>query len=57
MAFFHKASRSLLVTDAVVFVPEDPPEVISNKVREFLDSRRIAGCACFMSSPSTLQPH
>ncbi|MEW5300581.1 MAG: hypothetical protein WDW36_003500 [Sanguina aurantia] len=27
-AFFHRRSRSLIVTDAVVFVPEDPPEVI-----------------------------
>ena len=31
VAFFHKPSRSLLVTDAVVFVPEEPPEVISTK--------------------------
>ncbi|EIE23551.1 hypothetical protein COCSUDRAFT_28911 [Coccomyxa subellipsoidea C-169] len=28
-AFFHKASRTLLVTDAVVYVSEDPPEVIN----------------------------
>ena len=27
VAFFHKRSRSLLVTDAVVSVPEAPPEV------------------------------
>ena len=26
-AFFHKASQTLLVTDAVVYVSEDPPEV------------------------------
>ncbi|PNW73530.1 hypothetical protein CHLRE_13g562750v5 [Chlamydomonas reinhardtii] len=28
VAFFHKKTRTLLVTDAVVYVPEDPPEVI-----------------------------
>lgn len=32
VAFFHKASRSLLVTDAVVYVPDEAPEVISTKV-------------------------
>ena len=26
-AFYHKASRTLMVTDAVVYVPEKPPEV------------------------------
>ena len=32
VAFFHKASRSLVVTDAVVYVPQDAPEIISVKV-------------------------
>jgi hypothetical protein len=32
VAFFHKASRSLLVTDAVVYVDDKPPEVIPKKV-------------------------
>lgn len=27
VAFYHKKSRTLLVTDAVVSVPEKPPEV------------------------------
>jgi hypothetical protein len=27
-AFFHRATRTLMVTDAVVYVPRDPPEVI-----------------------------
>ncbi|KAK1305805.1 hypothetical protein QJS10_CPA10g02037 [Acorus calamus] len=31
VAFFHKRSRTLLVTDAVIFVPRQPPECISNK--------------------------
>lgn len=29
VAFFHKKSKSLLVTDAVIFVPERPPKVVS----------------------------
>lgn len=32
-AFFHKPSRTLLVTDAVVYVARDPPDVIPSKVR------------------------
>lgn len=28
VAFFHKASKTLLVTDAVVYVPEQPPAVV-----------------------------
>ncbi|CAM6117338.1 unnamed protein product [Calypogeia fissa] len=31
VAFFHKKSRSLLVTDAVIFVPERPPKVVSTE--------------------------
>jgi hypothetical protein len=32
-AFFHKPSRTLLVTDAVVYVDRDPPDVIPSEVR------------------------
>ena len=28
VAFYHKRSRSLLVTDAVIFVPRNPPECV-----------------------------
>lgn len=31
VAFYHKRSRSLLVTDAVIFVPKQPPECISRE--------------------------
>ncbi|KAI5065054.1 hypothetical protein GOP47_0019749 [Adiantum capillus-veneris] len=31
VAFFHKASRTLLITDAVIFVPKKPPEVVSKE--------------------------
>lgn len=30
VAFYHKPSKTLLVTDAVIFVPRQPPECISN---------------------------
>lgn len=30
-AFYHKPSRTLLVTDAVIFVPRQPPECISKE--------------------------
>ena len=31
MAFFHKASPTLLLTDAVVMVPLEPPAVVQRK--------------------------
>ncbi|XP_055825372.1 uncharacterized protein LOC129893947 isoform X2 [Solanum dulcamara] len=31
VAFYHKKSRTLLVTDAVIFVPSTPPECISKE--------------------------
>ncbi|KAF9593130.1 hypothetical protein IFM89_020340 [Coptis chinensis] len=31
VAFYHKRSRTLLVTDAVIFVPKQPPACISKK--------------------------
>ncbi|KAF3638622.1 T4P13.26 protein isoform 2 [Capsicum annuum] len=31
VAFYHKQSRTLLVTDAVIFVPRTPPECISKE--------------------------
>ncbi|XP_016461951.1 uncharacterized protein LOC107785218 [Nicotiana tabacum] len=31
VAFYHKRSRTLLVTDAVIFVPKTPPECISKE--------------------------
>ncbi|KAM7516731.1 hypothetical protein LguiA_006314 [Lonicera macranthoides] len=32
VAFYHKRSRTLLVTDAVIFVPKQPPECISKEL-------------------------
>lgn len=31
VAFFHKKSKTLLVTDAVIYVPEKPPEVVGKE--------------------------
>ncbi|KAH7440805.1 hypothetical protein KP509_03G011300 [Ceratopteris richardii] len=31
VAFYHKMSRTLLVTDAVIYVPKKPPEVVSKE--------------------------
>lgn len=31
MAFYHKRTRTLLVTDAVIYVPRQPPECISKE--------------------------
>ena len=31
VAFYHKPSRTLLVTDAVIFVPRQPPDCISKE--------------------------
>lgn len=28
VAMFHRASRTLLLTDAVIFVPQDAPEIV-----------------------------
>ena len=36
-AMFHKASGTLLVTDAVIFIPDSPPEV---------STQDTAGCCC-----------
>jgi hypothetical protein len=33
VSFFHKPSRTLLVTDAVVYVDKDPPACIPDEVR------------------------
>lgn len=31
VAFFHKKSKTLLVTDAVIYVPDKPPEVVGKE--------------------------
>jgi hypothetical protein len=36
VAFLHRASRTLLVTDAVVAVPEEPPAIVADEVTALL---------------------
>jgi hypothetical protein len=36
VAFLHRASRTLLVTDAVVGVPEEPPAIVADEVTALL---------------------
>ncbi|KXZ51187.1 hypothetical protein GPECTOR_13g674 [Gonium pectorale] len=47
VAFFHKKTRTLLVTDAVVYIPEDPPECIP--VDALLEIARDGWLARFIS--------
>ncbi|KAE8697480.1 T4P13.26 protein isoform 2 [Hibiscus syriacus] len=42
VAFYHKRSRTLLVTDAVIYVPKKPPESIN---KEYLLASTINGLA------------
>ncbi|GIM12716.1 hypothetical protein Vretimale_15892, partial [Volvox reticuliferus] len=53
VAFFHKRSRTLLVTDAVVYIPDDPPEVIP--VDALLETARDNFLARFISGGRTQQ--
>eukprot|EP00929_Paragymnodinium_shiwhaense_P113418 TRINITY_DN81712_c0_g1_i1.p1 TRINITY_DN81712_c0_g1~~TRINITY_DN81712_c0_g1_i1.p1 ORF type:complete len:486 (+),score=120.63 TRINITY_DN81712_c0_g1_i1:65-1522(+) len=39
-AFFHKPSKSLICTDALVYVPETPPEVLNTSDLEYLGNDR-----------------
>jgi len=39
-AFFHKRSKTLLCTDALVYVPETPPEVLNKSDLEYLGNDR-----------------
>jgi hypothetical protein len=34
VAFYHKRTRTLLVTDAVIYVDDTPPEVVPRQVRQ-----------------------
>ncbi|GLC37188.1 hypothetical protein PLESTB_000989400 [Pleodorina starrii] len=65
VAFFHKRSRTLLLTDAVVFVPEDPPEVIpvdalleiarDNWLARFISGGRSPGEVAAIAQPGPVE--
>ena len=52
-AFFHKPTRTLLVTDAVVYLSEDPPEVLP---RHRLPPSTVE-MALVMVCPRSAAPH
>ncbi|XP_057849355.1 uncharacterized protein LOC131060213 isoform X1 [Cryptomeria japonica] len=54
VAFYHKRSRTLLVTDAVIYVPKQPPETIN---REALLGAAKNGLAVKLLSKGKLVPN
>lgn len=52
VAFFHKASRTLLVTDAVIYIDEQPPEVLARKGVKVPLWKKMALQACFLGPPN-----
>ncbi|KAJ1472407.1 hypothetical protein T484DRAFT_1914714 [Baffinella frigidus] len=53
VAFFHKKSASLIVTDAVIFIPPEAPEVVAEYRQEDLKWEKSALMACFLGAPYT----
>lgn len=42
VAFYHKRSQTLLVTDAVIYVPKHPPETINKEALLTAAKNRLA---------------
>ena len=53
VAFFHKKSASLIVTDAVIFIPPEAPEVVAAYRAEEMKWEKSALMACFLGPPYT----
>jgi len=57
VAFFHKKSSTLLVTDAVIFIPPSAPEILrayrEEEMVEFKKWEKSALMACFLGPPYT----
>jgi len=52
VAFYHKASKTLLCTDAVIYVPEKVPDILAQSgVKEAL-WKKMALQACFLGAPN-----
>lgn len=51
VAFFHKKTQSLLVTDAVIYISKDAPEVLSAMAEEENKWQKSALMACFLGPP------
>ena len=56
VAFFHKKSRTLLVTDAVVRVPRTPPPVVEEAALEEAGGPLPAAVAAFSAGPPGAPP-
>ncbi len=52
VAFFHKKSRTLLVTDAVIYIDDAPPEVLARKGVKLPLWKKMALQACFLGPPN-----
>lgn len=52
VAFFHKKSKTLLVTDACIFIDEEPPEVLKRKNVKLPLWKKMALQACFLGPPN-----
>jgi len=57
VAFFHKKSRTLLVTDAVIYIPPKAPEILkayrAEEELEFKKWEKATLMACFLGAPYT----
>ena len=53
--FYHKASRTLLVTDAAVYISSDPPEVLCPS-RDISHHCCMSCCRKAVPSPARLMP-
>lgn len=50
-AFLHKRTRTLLVTDAVIYIPPDAPEILAAYREEENKWQKSALMACFLGPP------
>lgn len=52
VAFFHKKSKTLLVTDAVIWIDDSPPEILQQKRIAPNVWKKMALQACFLGPPN-----
>ena len=52
VAFFHKKSKTLLVTDAVIWIDDSPPEILKQKGVKPELWKKMALQACFLGPPN-----
>ena len=52
VAFFHKKSKTLLVTDAVIYIDNQPPAILQQKGVKLELWKKMALQACFLGPPN-----